>query len=165
MWEAKYKKATALILAAVLLMTVGCSRAGNKTSGLAGAELIADKTTTYRTTQAKISDLVRNVSANLEPVYIHRSTVTTGRDRLVLESMEVKRGDIVARGDVLAVFSGTGSLSEVKQLELELDYALKSYEDSCAAMEGSVEAAESMPAEDEYDKRIKELNKKTAGVL
>ena len=158
MWEAKYKKATALILAAVLLMTVGCSRAGNKTSGLAGAELIADKTTTYRTTQAKISDLVRNVSANLEPVYIHRSTVTTGRDRLVLESMEVKRGDIVARGDVLAVFSGTGSLSEVKQLELELDYALKSYEDSCAAMEGSVEAAESMPAEDEYDKRIKELN-------
>ena len=25
-------------------------------------------------------------------------------------------------------------------------------------MEGSVEAAESMPAEDEYDKRIKELN-------
>lgn len=158
MWEAKYKKAAAVILSAVLLMTGGCSKAGIKTAGLADAELIADKTTTYRTTQAEISDLVRNVSATVEPVYIHRSTVTTGRDKLILENMEVKRGDIVARGDVLAVFSGTGSPAEIKQLELELDYALKAYEDSCAAMVSSIEAAERMPAEDIYDKSIKELN-------
>lgn len=156
MWGTKSKKAAVLALSVALLLA-GCSKDKSDT-GLAGAELIADRTTTYRTEQARISDLVRSAAATAEPVYIHRSTVTTGRDKLVLESMEVKRGDFVAQGDVLAVFSGTGSLSEIKQLELELDYALKAYEDGCAAMESAIEAAGQAPSGDIYDERIKELN-------
>ena len=67
MWGTKSKKAAVLALSVALLLA-GCSKDKSDT-GLAGAELIADRTTTYRTEQARISDLVRSAAATAEPVY------------------------------------------------------------------------------------------------
>lgn len=151
------KRALLLSLTILLSLTAACSAPDKKVNDIASEDLIISKSTTYRTAEAKLTDLIKQVSTTVEPVYIDRRPVYSENAVMILKSFQVKRGDYVKQGQVLAVLSGTGSETDVRQLELELEYAIASYEETCVKMEDAILQIEQAPAADSYEERIKEL--------
>ncbi len=162
----KAGKICVFLLAFTLLLSVsGC---GKKNSGLSGegdmmsSEYLAAKETTYKTKKLISEELVRTLELDADPSYVFSKSVTSGSKESVLSELCVTRNQHVKKGDVLAVLSGKGNESDVRELELQIEYFKASSEENKEKLASLVEEAAMAETDNAYDEEIRQLKVKKA---
>ncbi len=153
------KRLSALLAAAVLLLSVGCASRSGFAPG--EAEILESaglrKRTTYNLQEIAPAEVTRSASLTVNESWQMVRSVRTGNVECRLKSINVARGQTVEAGDIVAVLQGLGSEADVELKRLEISAYESNQAELLAWYAGQIAAAEAMPGNTEAQRKKRSL--------
>ena len=158
-------KGKVLLLSLTIALAAGCAAKQAEPvdmSTLLADSGIAEKKTTYQTVTVEKQDMYRTLNITGDVTYRLVRPVRTGNSQLELKEILVERNQQVKEGDPVAVLQGSGSASDIRQRELEIQALRANMEERLAWYEEQIEKTRDQAA---YTKVRREIREKQAESL
>ena len=158
------KRLTALLLAALLLLTAGAALA--EADLIAPEDIKADEVN-YNTSVAEKGDFVKTVTTGGVEYYPLVTPARYHGDTAIFEKWMVKRGDVVTAGDVLVKINVPYDEVKETRLEMELERIKESYETGREDRQADMDALQTALAaeKDEYARKTMTIQLEKARLL
>lgn len=169
MWKGKQIPLTITAAALVLITCSGLTACGSSAGNDGGEVLLYEEKVTgsavegaakqYETVTVRREDYQEEYSDTGELEYTDIDTVYINEEDAVLDSIKVKKGQRIQKGDVLAVFHVETSDTKLAKQKLENQQARANYESGLSNLENSLSQAkkEMNLLESEAEKKVKKL--------